>query len=433
VVSSDGSQLTFSLQGSVAWLSVTQTSNTASSQPNVVTVTVLPALLNPGTNNGAVTLTATNGSAPVVVPITATLSPFSISVTPAPPAAVTLASGKTQTVALQISTADGQPAAIAIGFQTSNNGNWLTVPASFNAPGAVNVTVDASQLVQGNYTGSLTFSCSVATCAAVPYAINVTVTAGTLAPKLNAVVGAGLSVPPVNNIAQDGLLTLFGTGFADPSVSRNVSGSDLINNALPSNLANTCVQGGTVRWGLIYVSATQINVVANPMASSGTVDISVIQNCGQPNAVTSAPVTVNVTAQSPQFLFVVQNPSGKNEIVAIEASNGSNVAPAGVIPGAVQAAAGDILTAYGVGFGATSPAAVAGSLAPGGTADLIADHTLTIGGKTANISYIGLAPGFAGLYQINFTVPSGLSAGNQPIVLTIGDVSTPAGAFLAVK
>ncbi len=58
---------------------------------------------------------------------------------------------------------------------------------------------------------------------------------------------------------------------------------------------------------------------------------------------------------------------------------------------------------------------------------------VTIGGKTANVSYAGLSPGFAGLYQINFTVPSGLAAGNQPIVLTIDKISTPAGAFLAVK
>ena len=66
-------------------------------------------------------------------------------------------------------------------------------------------------------------------------------------------------------------------------------------------------------------------------------------------------------------------------------------------------------------------------------ADITGDYTLTVGGKTAAVSYAGLAPGNAGLYQINFTVPSGLSPGNQPIVLTIDGVKTPAGAYLAVK
>jgi uncharacterized protein (TIGR03437 family) len=107
-----------------------------------------------------------------------------------------------------------------------------------------------------------------------------------------------------------------------------------------------------------------------------------------------------------------------------------------LIPGGetfTPAHAGDILTAYGVGWGATTPAAVVGSLAPNGTANITAPYTLTVGGKTAVVSYAGLAPTFAGLYQIDFTVPSGLSAGNQPIVLTVGGVATPTGAFLAVQ
>jgi uncharacterized protein (TIGR03437 family) len=52
--------------------------------------------------------------------------------------------------------------------------------------------------------------------------------------------------------------------------------------------------------------------------------------------------------------------------------------------------------------------------------------TATIGGATANVSFSGLAPGFPGLYQVNLQVPSNIQAGNQPIIVSIGSVSSPA-------
>ncbi len=45
---------------------------------------------------------------------------------------------------------------------------------------------------------------------------------------------------------------------------------------------------------------------------------------------------------------------------------------------------------------------------------------VTIGGVAAPVSFAGLAPGFAGLYQINVTVPSSIGAGTQPIAVSIG-------------
>jgi len=244
-------------------------------------------------------------------------------------------------------------------------------------------------------------------------------------PAINAVVGGGLHEPPVNSISANGLFTVFGTGFAAASVMQNVTGSDLMNNALPTNLANTCVQGGTARWGLIYVSATQINAVADPMSTSGTVPVSVITNCGLANETPTAPFTVPVASETPQFFFGAQN-----EIAAVEASGASAGTP---ITPATPAHGGDVLTAYGTGWGTTMPAAVVGSLAPNGTANLTAPYTLMVGGKTAVTSYAGLAPTFAGLYQVNFTVPAGLAPGNQPVVFTVGGVATPTGAFLAVQ
>jgi uncharacterized protein (TIGR03437 family) len=66
-------------------------------------------------------------------------------------------------------------------------------------------------------------------------------------------------------------------------------------------------------------------------------------------------------------------------------------------------------------------------------ASLTNHYSLTLGGKPVAVSYAGLSPDSAGLYQINFTVPSGLAAGNQPLVLTVDGISSPAQAYIAVS
>ena len=45
---------------------------------------------------------------------------------------------------------------------------------------------------------------------------------------------------------------------------------------------------------------------------------------------------------------------------------------------------------------------------------------MTIGGRTAALSFAGLAPGFAGLYQLNVQVPDSVPSGRQALRLTTG-------------
>jgi uncharacterized protein (TIGR03437 family) len=56
---------------------------------------------------------------------------------------------------------------------------------------------------------------------------------------------------------------------------------------------------------------------------------------------------------------------------------------------------------------------------------------VTVGDLNAPVSYCGLS-GYPAEYQINITLPSGLAAGNQQVVLTTGGVSSKA-ASLPVK
>jgi uncharacterized protein (TIGR03437 family) len=251
-------------------------------------------------------------------------------------------------------------------------------------------------------------------------------------PGVTSVVGAGLSTPAVTSLSPNGLFTIFGSGLA--SATAGLTSSEIVNNELPTNLGSTCVQGGSSQWGLFYVSPGQINVLAGDLPSSGTVPVSVITNCGTANPVATPAVNVPVAAAAPEFLYFVDNANGQNPVAAIQAVSGAYVGAPGLIAGAsfTPAKAGDVLTAFGVGWGATTSSATPGTIASA-AAVLSNPYLLTLGGKTTTVSYAGLSPGFAGLYQINFTVPSGLAAGNQALLLTVNGIASPAQAYITVS
>ena len=261
-------------------------------------------------------------------------------------------------------------------------------------------------------------------------ALKLTVYSG---PAIQTVVGAGLSIPLVTNISPNGLLTIFGAGFTAPGVSKGITSADLVNNALPTQFANTCVQAGTSRWGLFFVSPTQINALAGPLPSSGTVPISVITNCGSANEITTPTVNAPVAGAAPEFLYFQANGNGQDPVAAVDLTTGVDVGPTGLIAGANFAPVhgGDLLVAYGVGWGSTSSTEPIGTLATG-TPGVTGAYSLTVGGTGAKTYYAGLTPGLAGVYQVNFTVPDGLKSGNQPLVLHVNGASTPAGAYITV-
>lgn len=251
-------------------------------------------------------------------------------------------------------------------------------------------------------------------------------------PAITSIAGAGLSVPGVTTLSNNGLFTVFGTVLA--SGTTGLSPATIVNNQLPTNLGGTCVQGGNTKWGLFFVSPTQINALAADLPASGTVPVSVITNCGTANEVATPAVNVAVAAAAPEFLYFVLNANGQDPVAAVQSLTGAYVGPPGLVAGATftPAHAGDFITAYGVGWGATTSTEPIGTLASS-VASLTNHYSLTLGGKPVAVSYAGLSPDSAGLYQINFTVPSGLAAGNQPLVLTVDGISSPAQAYIAVS
>jgi len=52
--------------------------------------------------------------------------------------------------------------------------------------------------------------------------------------------------------------------------------------------------------------------------------------------------------------------------------------------------------------------------------------TATIGGKAAQVAFSGLTPGYAGLYQVNAVVPSGITTGDTvPVVVSVAGQTSP--------
>ena len=89
---------------------------------------------------------------------------------------------------------------------------------------------------------------------------------------------------------------------------------------------------------------------------------------------------------------------------------------------------GDVISIYCAGLGPVSPSVAAGIAAPSGPqlSWTVLPTVVTIGGVDAQVTFSGLAPTLAGVYQVNAIVPAGLSPGDAvPVTLTIEGMPSP--------
>jgi len=89
--------------------------------------------------------------------------------------------------------------------------------------------------------------------------------------------------------------------------------------------------------------------------------------------------------------------------------------------------AGDALVIYCAGLGAITPPVANGGASPAAPLSQTGTPTVTIGHRPAHVLFSGLAPGFAGLYQVNVTVPAEVTPGDEvPVVIGIAGQTSPA-------
>jgi len=233
--------------------------------------------------------------------------------------------------------------------------------------------------------------------------------------------GAGLVNSADNQIgalAPNTIATLYGQNLAWGT--RALTASDIGGGILPTVLPNTgvFVTVGGVMATPYYVSPTQINFLVPICLLTGTVNLQVVVDGWAGPAI---PVQLNAAAPA---LFQMDSQTA----VATSATGA-------VLTSSAPAHPGDLVVLYATGLGQTDPTAVYRQL-PKTAAPLarLADFSILLDGVPVDrslIAYAGIAPGFAGLYQINVTLPAGTGPSPE-IRIGLGDALSPAGIHLPV-
>ena len=202
--------------------------------------------------------------------------------------------------------------------------------------------------------------------------------------------------PFTSGVSPGDFVLLFGSNLG-PSTLQDASSLPL-----PTTLDNVKVLVNNVPAPISYVRSDQIAVIVPFETTASVAQFQVINNGQASNVVTEF---VNLTTPG----VFTQDESGSGYAAALHV-NGSPVTPAS------PAQAGDTAAVYMSGLGTVFPAILDGVGAPSNPPSTTSNtFNADISGTTANIAFQGLAPGFAGLYQVNIQIPTGLTAGDNSL------------------
>jgi uncharacterized protein (TIGR03437 family) len=384
------------------WLSITPTSGSAGTS---VQVTVSSAALAVGAYSGTITITSSTlgtsnptvtipvsllvrSSTPLMVVTPASLSFSSTPGGAAPPA---------QTLSLVNAGAGVLNWTATV--TTASGGTWLIVtPLSGVAPSTLTVSIDTSRVGAGRFTGSIALKA-----AGVPD-VTIPVEYSTGTPKINpnGVVNAAHLASA--GLSPGSLITIFGSNLA------NAPKPALPIPYLPDELGGTSVQIGAFKAKLLYVSPTQINAQVPVELSSESVQVKVLVN----NLETDA-VTLKVLPYDPGLFTTDGDPAG------FVAGLNPDLTPITI---ASPAKRGSIIMLFGTGWGPVIPAVTSGQFA-GTMVQTVQKPDVQLSGWSIPVVYSGLSPGFVGVYMVQVQIPADAPTGNAvPVVLGIGGRGT---------
>ena len=401
----------FSTTSSASWLTAVPAGGTT---PGQIVVSVDPTGLSAGIYTGSISVAAQSSSAAVLVTFTITSKP-SLIITP--PVLTFVTTGNSLLAPQNLLAASSSRSiayTVSIQVSTPPGGTWLTVsPNSGQTIGAVAVTADPTGLPQGIYGGSVLFTPLESGLNSVAVPVTLVVGCGQggciMQPIITAVVN-GASFHPTG--APGAIMTIFGANFSSAVYTSPTY-------PLPTILGSTSVSVDGIQAPLYYVSPTQINfqMPSTVLTSGGNV----VVNNGAAGFRVSSSYKVVLGVVDPG-IFVTSD----RRAAALNGDLSVNT-PANPVP------AGGYIILYLTGPGPVTPPLPDGTAAPAEPLSFINSSVMvTIGAQNAQVTYQGLAPGFAGLAQLNVIVPAGLPPGDQPAFVSINGFSSNVG-LITVK
>jgi uncharacterized protein (TIGR03437 family) len=246
------------------------------------------------------------------------------------------------------------------------------------------------------------------------------------------------------------IASIFGNGFGTTSQS--------------TGFPSTTFQGVSVSFNGTPAPLFHLTITAPTATTIGASQIDLLIPCELPTTGTVNVALTNASATGPNYmltmaagapgLYFLQDPSMTTRFNVLAQFNNTawlampaSMATALGIPGncaankysplslcGQPAAPGDYLVLYGTGLGLATPKGnpngqplTTGDVPPADGSVLyetVATPTVTVGGFPVKVLFSGMAPGFAGLYQIDFQVPTGVTGDDVPVAVSISGSPT---------
>ncbi len=379
----------------------------------------------------------TFGQTPGTVRISAAIGPlqatFTLTSIPPEPASISTVSGQNQTITtgilsdpltVKVNELDNSPAAGAVVtfsgppsvrlHPTNGSPPGNPVQQATNGEGLAGVRVELltvsglsvesptpSQLAQ-----TVSVTASIGGQLATSFLLNVVGRTPTF--EAAGVVNAATFEP---GIVPGSIISIFGAGMMEGVIGAELAGGQTSYNG-------TQVRIGGIPAPLLVLSSgppEQINLQAPFELSPGQTTTIEIENNGSRSTISGVPVFLTQPG-----IFEITLQQGGRVGAVIHADDGSLVTPDNA------AAHGEVVSLFATGVGRlSSPGGQTGVLGP--IPPLVSALPTIVGvdNKGSPVLFSGYAPGFLGLYQVNFTIPIDARCGLRPLNLRIGDSTSP--------